>query len=155
MSETEVTPHEILRNYVSSNGLKLTKQRQRIADVFLACEDHLTVEQLLDRVRQVDRRVSLATVYRTIKLLTDCGLALPHRFDDWQTVYEPTRGKEHHHDHLICMDCNRIVEFVDDRVEALQHEIAEKHGFKLESHRMELYGHCRQPGCPSEPSSRY
>lgn len=149
MSDSNQTPQDLLKSYVSKHGLKLTKQRQRIADVFLACEEHITVEQLLDRVRQVDKRVSLATVYRTIKLLTDCGLAQPHRFDNWQIVYEPARGKEHHHDHMICMDCNRIIEFVDDQVEELQLEIAKRYGFTLESHRLELYGHCHQPGCPS------
>lgn len=148
MSESNQSAQDVLKNYVSTHGLKLTKQRQRIADVFLACEDHITVEQLLDRVRQVDKRVSLATVYRTIKLLTDCGLAQPHRFDNWQIVYEPAHAEEHH-DHIICLDCNKIIEFVDEQVEALQIEIAKKYGFTLESHRLELYGRCQQQDCPN------
>jgi len=141
-AKESVDPRDVLREYVAKNGLKFTKQRELIADVFFASGGHLKVEELLEKVRKQDEQVSLATVYRTMKLLTDCGLAHPHRFGERQTVYEPIEGDEEHHDHIICTLCGRIVEFVDDRIEELQELIAKKNGFKLTHHRMELYGEC-------------
>lgn len=136
-------PLEVLRTYVSENGLKFTRQRELIAEVFFAASGHLTVEDLLDHVRKQDPQVSLATVYRTMKLLTECGLADAHRFGDRQVLYEPSEGEEEHHDHIICVVCGKIVEFFDEELEDRQELIAEKHGFRLERHRMELYGSCK------------
>ena len=141
-------PLSALRSYVSKQGLKFTKQRELIAAVFFRGEGHLTAEELLDRVRAQDSQVSLATVYRTMKLLTDCGLANPHRFNERQTVYEPSEGDEEHHDHIICRDCGHIYEFLDERIEALQEQVAAQYGMKLSDHRMELYGNCIQSDCP-------
>lgn len=141
-------PLAVLRAYVSKHGLKFTKQRELIAEVFFGGEGHLTAEELLDRVREQDSQVSLATVYRTMKLLTDCGLANPHRFGERQTVYEPSEGDEEHHDHIICRDCGHIYEFLDERIEALQEQVAAQYGMKLSDHRMELYGSCIQSDCP-------
>ncbi|MEM7676771.1 MAG: transcriptional repressor [Myxococcota bacterium] len=140
-------PRDVLREYVAKNGLKFTKQRELIADVFFTSEGHLKVEELLEKVRKQDEQVSLATVYRTMKLLTDCGLAHPHRFGERQTVYESMESDDEHHDHIICNQCGRIVEFVDDRIEVLQEQIATQNGFKLTHHRMELYGLCIDPKC--------
>ncbi len=147
-AEERLEPRDVLREYVAKNGLKFTKQRELIADVFFSSEGHLKVEELLEKVREQDSQVSLATVYRTMKLLTDCGLAHPHRFGERQTVYEPTEGDEEHHDHIICDDCGKIVEFVDDRIEELQEEAASRAGFRLTNHRMELYGRCLRRDCP-------
>lgn len=138
---------ESLRDYVAQNGLKFTKQRELIAEVFFGAEGHLTAEDLLEQVREHDSQVSLATVYRTMKLLTDCGLANPHRFGERQTVYEPSENEEDHHDHIICQDCGKIFEFVDDRIERIQEEVASRHGLKLIDHRMELYGRCTKTDC--------
>ena len=147
-AEARPDPRQVLREYVAKNGLKFTKQRELIADVFFASEGHLRVEELLEKVREQDSQVSLATVYRTMKLLTDCGLAHPHRFGERQTVYEPTEGDEEHHDHIICVDCGKIVEFVDDQIEDLQEQAAQRNGFRLTDHRMELYGQCVRMDCP-------
>ena len=147
-AEDRTDPRDVLREYVAKNGLKFTKQRELIVDVFFASEGHLRVEDLLEKVREHDSQVSLATVYRTMKLLTDCGLANPHRFGERQTVYEPTESDEEHHDHIICVDCGKIVEFVDDQIEDLQEQVAERNGFRLTDHRMELYGKCVQADCP-------
>jgi Fur family ferric uptake transcriptional regulator len=138
----DLDPRATLRDYVASRGLKLTRQRELIADVFFRSGGHLKVEDLLERVREVDPQVSLATVYRTMKLLTECGLASPHRFGDRHTRYEPAEGEDEHHDHLICTRCQRIVEFYDPRIEALQDQVAADNGFRVTSHRMELYGIC-------------
>ncbi|NJK88555.1 MAG: transcriptional repressor [Myxococcales bacterium] len=135
----------ILREYVAKNGLKFTRQRELIADVFFKAGGHLKVEDLLERVREVDPQVSLATVYRTMKLLTECGLAEPHRFRDGHTRYEPSEGEDEHHDHLICTECGRIVEFFNSDIERLQEQIAASFGFQVHHHRMELYGTCNDP----------
>lgn len=133
---------EVLSRYMAQHGLKSTRQRSLIIDTFFDLEGHHTVEDLWARVRKQDARVSVATVYRTMKLLADCGLAHPRNFGDGQTRYEAAVGR-HHHDHLICTRCGLIVEFENDRIEALQDAVARKHGFTVVSHKMELYGLCR------------
>ena len=138
----EIDPLTVLRDYVATRGLKFTRQREVIAETFFRSGGHLKVEDLLERAREVDPQVSLATVYRTMKLLTECGLASPHRFGDRHTRYEPAEGEDEHHDHLICTACQRIVEFYDPRIEALQEQVAAANGFRVTSHRMELYGIC-------------
>jgi Fur family ferric uptake transcriptional regulator len=94
--------------------------------------------------------VGYTTVYRALKLLTDCGLAAPRHFGDAQTRYEPVREGTHH-DHMICTGCGDILEFEDDRLEELQAQIAHRHGFQLTHHRMELYGRCGR--CASSPDA--
>ena len=153
--EPHANPEEALtalREYVAKNGLKFTKQRELIAEVFFGGAGHLSAEELLEKVREQDSQVSLATVYRTMKLLTDCGLANPHRFGERQTVYEPSETGEEHHDHIICQDCGKIFEFFDERVERIQDEVASRHGLELTSHRMELYGRCLRPDCDNRKS---
>ena len=157
VSGTEITssePLDVLREYVSNNGLKFTRQRELIAEVFFRAGGHLTVEDLLERVREHDPQVSLATVYRTMKLLTDCGLADAHRFGDRHVRYEPNEGEDEHHDHIICIECGKIVEFLNPKLERLQDKIAEEHGFRLERHRMELYGACTQEDCEGKKPSQ-
>ena len=136
------TRDEVLQRYMEQHGLKSTRQRSLIIDTFFSLDGHLSVEELWNKVRQQDTRVSVATVYRTMKLLHECGLAHARNFGDGQTRYEAAAGR-HHHDHLICTHCGTIVEFEDDRIEALQDAVARKHGFTVTSHKMELYGLCR------------
>ena len=132
----------ILQRYMAQKGLKTTRQRSLIVDTFLETSGHVSVDDLLGRVRGADPRVSAATVYRTMKLLTECGLAHAQHFGDGQTRYETAAGREHH-DHLICTRCGTIVEFENDRIEQMQDVVAKKHGFKVTSHKMELYGLCK------------
>jgi len=130
-----------LRAYLSTQGLKFTVQRQLVTEVFYDVENgdhHPTVDELYQRVRERNKRVGYATVYRTLKLLTAAGLAHPHRLGDNQTRYEA--HSEDHHDHLVCSECGAILEFEDERIERLQEEIAEKLGFVLTDHQMVLYG---------------
>lgn len=134
--------NEVLARYMAQRGLKKTRQRSLIIDTFFAAGGHLSVEGVWSKVRQLDAKVSVATVYRTMKLLGDCGLAHARNFGDGQTRYEAAVGR-HHHDHLICTRCGAIVEFENDRIEALQEGVARKHGFRVTSHKMELYGLCR------------
>jgi len=133
---------EVLQHYMAQHGLKSTRQRSLIIDTFFSVGGHLSVEELWNKVRAQDIKVSVATVYRTMKLLGECGLAHARNFGDGQTRYEAAAGR-HHHDHLICTHCGTIVEFEDDRIEQMQDTVARKHGFTVTSHKMELYGLCR------------
>jgi Fur family ferric uptake transcriptional regulator len=130
-----------LTAYLSRMGLKHSRQRERIADAFFAMRGHVTVEEVVVRARRGDPRVSLATVYRTMKLLSDSGLATARQFGDGQTRYEAAAGRDHH-DHLICTGCGDIVEFANARIESLQSLVARRHGFEVEQHKLELYGRC-------------
>ncbi len=132
----------IIERFMKEKGLKSTRQRHLILETFFQLDGHFSVEQLWARVREHDRRVSVATVYRTMKLLGESGLAHAQNFGDGQTRYEPAVGREHH-DHLICTRCGTIIEFENDRIEQLQDLVAKKHGFRVNSHKMELYGLCR------------
>lgn len=135
-------PLEVLQQQIDRRGLKLTRQRRTIAEVFFESGGHLATDELWERVRAIDPHVSLATVYRAMKLFSDCGLAAAHRFDGTSTRYEPADDGADHHDHLICVTCGKIVEFVDQTIEVAQDKAAELHGFQVTHHRMELYGHC-------------
>ncbi len=132
----------ILDRYMAERGLKSTRQRSLIIDIFFKMHGHLSVEDVWSRVRQDDPRVSVATVYRTMKLLSESGLAHARNFGDGQTRYEPAVGREHH-DHLICTRCGTIIEFENDQIERMQDAVARRHGFKVTSHKMELYGLCK------------
>jgi Fur family ferric uptake transcriptional regulator len=127
--------------YIARKGLKHSRQRDLIAEAFFAAGGHVTVEDLVARARHDDPRVSVATVYRAMKLLVESGLASARQFGDGQTRFEPTAGREHH-DHLICTSCGTIVEFANARIEALQESVARQHGFEVERHKLELYGIC-------------
>jgi Fur family ferric uptake transcriptional regulator len=140
---TAVHDHDaMLEKFMAERGLKSTRQRSLIIETFFGSEGHLSVEELWGKVRTQDARVSVATVYRTMKLLGESGLAHARNFGDGQTRYEAAIGR-HHHDHLICTSCGTIVEFENDRIEAMQDAVARRHGFRVTSHKMELYGLCK------------
>jgi Fur family ferric uptake transcriptional regulator len=142
------------KQYLADNGLNTTQQRELIVDFFLKSRDHISIDELLSRVRKRNRKVGYATVYRTLKLLVDSGLALQRQFGDGQARFEIS-GE--HHDHLICSQCGLILEFEDDEIERLQDRIAERLGnFKVVRHRHELYALCPKARgipngrCPNE-----
>ena len=122
-------------------GLKSTSQRDDIAKVFFAAEGHLSIEELYTAVKRVNPRVGYATVYRTLKLLKECGLAAERHFDDGQARYEAVEETQQH-DHIICERCGKIVEFSSQELERLQERIGRFLGFVVGRHRMELYGIC-------------
>ena len=129
--------------YQRQKRLKTTSQRDLIVDEFLKCPDHISIEDLLSRVRTRNQRIGYATVYRTIKLLTDAELATERHFRDGHTSYEVAGPNSGHHDHLICLKCNLILEFSNDEIEALQERVArDLGGFKVMQHKMELYALC-------------
>lgn len=133
-------PRGTLEHYLRERGLRLTRQRETILQVFLANPHHISVEDLYNRVRKADSGIGFATVYRTLKLFTQCGLADERQFQGGRSRYEPAASE--HHDHCICTSCGKIVEFENDAIEALQEEAAQRLGFQLTHHRMELYGLC-------------
>ena len=130
-----------LNEYMAKHGLRSTEQRRLVTEMFFSSADHLSIEELLDRVRIEEPKIGYATVYRTLKLLKECGLAFERHFGDGVSRYEVAWADEHH-DHLICVECEKIVEFEDEAIEVLQHSVAEKLGFKLVRHKLELYGVC-------------
>ncbi len=132
----------LLQAYMDRKGLRHTDQRKLIVETFFRSENHVSIEELLANVREKDRRVGYATVYRTLKLLAECGVANERRFGDGLTRYELADDTAHHHDHLICVDCGDIVEFEEPAIEELQDGVARRYGFELRSHKHELYGVC-------------
>ena len=130
-----------LTDYMSRHGLRSTEQRRVVTEQFFASDGHLSIEDLLEKVRVEEPGIGYATVYRTLKLLKDCGLAFERHFGDGVSRYE-VAWEDEHHDHLICIECQKIVEFEDEGIERLQHEVAERHGFELVRHKLELYGVC-------------
>jgi len=119
-------------------GLRITEQRRTIARVLGDSEDHPDVEALHERAAAIDPKISIATVYRTVRLFEEAGILERHEFGDGRSRYEA--ASDAHHDHLIDVETGNVIEFVDEELEALQKMIAEKLGFRLVDHRMELYG---------------
>jgi len=138
----------LFKENVRRRGLRLTAQRQDIARVFFTTNEHVNVEQLYNEVKRVNPRIGYATVYRTMKLLTESGLAVERHFRDGEARYE-NQAAGHHHDHMICERCGAIVEFAEHRIEAMQTAVARRLGFRITGHKLELYGICR--ACQATP----
>ncbi|QJU56486.1 transcriptional repressor [Sphingomonas sp. AP4-R1] len=122
----------------AEKGLRITDQRRTIARVLSESEDHPDVEALHERAAAIDAGISIATVYRTVRLFEEAGILERHEFGDGRARYEA--AADGHHDHLIDVESGRVIEFIDADIEMLQRKIAEKLGFRLVDHRMELYG---------------
>jgi len=131
-----------LTSYMAKKGLRSTSQRRLIVDTFFEAAAHMTIEDLLNEVRSHDKGIGYATVYRTLKLLAECGVASERKFGDGLSRYELADDASAHHDHLICTTCGKITEFEEPRIEALQDAVAARHGFEVRSHKHEMYGTC-------------
>ncbi len=131
----------VLNHYLKSQGLRQSGQRDRVVDTFLSQKGHVSAEELLAQVRKKDKRLGLTTVYRTLKLMTQSGLAMERKFNRQGSTFEPVRLGQHH-DHLICLKCGRIMEFENKSIETLQEAVAKKHIFFITHHVLELYGYC-------------
>ncbi len=129
------------KEFMTRKGLKSTQQREIILDEFLRSSSHLSTEDLYLRLRKRHPGIGYATVYRTLKLFAESGIAEERHFGDGQTRYESVSGQEHH-DHLICTACGAILEFENPEIERLQDKVAKEHGFRIKSHRLDLYGLC-------------
>ena len=121
-----------------AKGVKLTDQRRIIAKIMSESEDHPDVDELYKRASKIDSKISIATVYRTVKLFEESGILAKHEFKGGKARYEEL--SESHHDHLIDVKTGEIIEFVDDEIEKLQKRVAEKYGYELVDHKLELYG---------------
>ena len=130
--------NETIEEKCLAKGVKLTEQRKIIAKVMSSSKDHPDVDELYKRVLNVDPKISIATVYRTVKLFAEAGIVTKHGFKGGKARYEEL--SESHHDHLIDIKTGEIIEFVDDEIEKLQKKIAEKFGYDLVDHKLELYG---------------
>ena len=119
-------------------GMRMTDQRRVIARVLSAAEDHPDVEEIHRRAAAIDPRISIATVYRTMRLFEESGVVERHDFQDGRSRYE--EATESHHDHLIDVRSGEVIEFMNEEIEQLQKKIAEQHGYRLVAHRLELYG---------------
>ena len=129
---------ETIEQKCIAKGVKLTDQRRIIAKVMGDSQDHPDVDELYNRVSKIDSKISIATVYRTVKLFEEAGIVAKHDFKGGKARYEQLN--ESHHDHLIDIKTGEIIEFVDDEIEKLQQKVAEKYGYKLVDHKLELYG---------------
>ncbi len=128
--------------FIQEKGLKTTRQRNTIVNVFFKMKGHISVEELLKEVKNVNPRIGYATVYRTLHLLVESNLVEERRFGDGLARYEGHSDVEHH-DHMICLECGAISEFFNPGLEALQEQLAEENNFKIYRHRLELYGACK------------
>ncbi len=142
MTEEQVeAARERLLQYMSDQGKKNTRQRDAIVEVFFESDGHLTLQELQQRIQVRVSGVGFATIYRTMKLLVDAGVAVVRHFGTSQTLYELAEFGEHH-DHLICVTCQKIIEFEDPAIEKRQDEIARQFSFEVLRHRHEIYGVC-------------
>lgn len=132
----------IFRQYLKSKGMLASKQREQILDIFLKTEKHPTINDLYDRLRKKNPQISLATIYRTMKVICDAGLARETDFGGSTRRFEH-KYKHQHHDHLVCLKCGRIIEVISSEIEKLQKKLAKKHKFEATRHRMEIFGLCK------------
>jgi len=137
-----VNEFDIFKDFLKQKQLRWTPQRKLILQVFLQNKGHISIDELHKHIQDKDATIGIATLYRTMKLLTEAGLAEMHNFND-KTTYEHLY-QVRHHDHLICRVCGRTVEFEHPLIEKYQLEICQQHGFTLKSHRMELFGVCNE-----------
>jgi len=130
--------------FLSGKNLRVTAQRKVIIDTAFGTQQHFTADQLLAWSRRRDKSVSRATVYRTLPLLTESGLVREMDFGKDCTVYDPNYASHPHHNHIICQDCEKIVEFDSDKIEKLENEISHRLGFSVKAHRLQITATCQE-----------
>lgn len=129
-------------DFIGQNGLKNTSQREVLFNTLMATDSHFSTDEILQKVQKKDAKIGYTTVYRMLKLMVDAGILHEHHFGD-RAVYEVSHNKDHH-EHLICTSCDDITEFSCEKIEKFQDKIAADHGFKMTSHKHELYGLCKK-----------
>lgn len=135
---------------IKKAGLKVTLPRVKILKVLEASDArHMTAEDVYRSLLERNEEIGLATVYRVLTQFVEAGLVERHHFEGGQAIFELNRGS--HHDHIVCQQCGRVEEFVDETIERHQHAIAEEHGFEIEDHSLIIYGRCVKPDCPNRP----
>lgn len=132
---------DVFHEYIQRHGYKRSTQRDLILETFLNTEEHVSAEDLYNLIKHKDASLGFTTVYRTLKLLTECGLAREVNFGDGRTRYEHNY-KHEHHDHLICLGCGGLYEFYSEIIETMQDKIAHQYKFKPTHHSLRIFGHC-------------
>lgn len=135
---------EELRKKLKAHGYKMTPQRKEILKIFEEQEGHMSAEDVYGFLRAQESEIGLATVYRTLELLSALGLLVRVDFGDGCARYELNSGQRHQHHHLICLQCKKVMEFEEDLLEELEADIALKSGFEIENHEVKFYGYCRE-----------
>ncbi|HEX7069384.1 MAG TPA: transcriptional repressor [Rhodothermales bacterium] len=139
---------DIFSAYLKQKKQRQTPERFAVLEEIYACDDHLDADELYVRLKQKESSVSRATVYNTLDLLLDCDLVVRHQFGKNQAKYERAYSYWQH-DHLICLDCNHVLEFCDPRLQSIQEMVAEIYQFKITHHSLTMYGHCQRTDCPN------
>ena len=140
-------------NYLRKAGLKVTLPRIKILEILgSATPRHMSAEDIYKRLLESEEDIGLATVYRVLTQFEAAGLVTRHHFEGGTAVFELNQGE--HHDHIVCIDCGRVEEFMDEGIEERQNAIASRFGFEIRDHSMILYGHCRKPSCPWRDTGR-
>lgn len=137
------TEKQLFGDYIKSTGLRETTQRSVVLEAFLATMDHVSVEDMFRILKDDNQKVGYATVYRTMKLIAECGLAREVMFNDGIIRFEHTLGRSHHH-HLICTDCGKVIEFESKTLDVGEEEVLKEYGFKHISHHFKIFGLCRK-----------
>lgn len=141
-TKNQVSAKQRFLAFLETKNLRVTAPRRAIIDAVFGTEDHFTAEQLLDKARQLDSSVSRATVYRTLPLLTESGLVHEMDFGKDYKIYDPNYANSPNHNHIICEDCDKIVEFESDKLEKLEGEITQELGFKVKTQQLRITGSC-------------
>ena len=141
-TKDQVDAKERFLEFLETKNLRITAPRRAIIDAAFGTEDHFTAEQLLDKSRQLDPSVSRATIYRTLPLLTESGLVHEMDFGKDYKIYDPNYANSPNHNHIICEDCDKIVEFESDKLEQLEGEITQELGFKVKTQQLRITGSC-------------
>jgi len=131
----------LFSEYLKKNGLKMTRQRATVVESFLRTQGHVSTEELYQQVRKMDSTVGFTTVFRTLKALTDCGLARETDLQDGRTRFEHLHNRPHHH-HIVCVECNRTIEFLSPEIERLQDQVVARYGFRSLRHQLQVFGIC-------------
>jgi Fur family ferric uptake transcriptional regulator len=138
---------QVFNNYIKEKNIRFSRQREKILDIFLKNENHLTISEIYDLVKKIHPEIGFATVYRTIKIISDAGIAEEINAGYGPRRFEHKYGHEHH-DHLICTKCGRFIEVINPEIEKLQDNMAKSHKFKVLSHKLQIFGICRE--CSSD-----
>lgn len=138
----KVRLHKVFENYLAKLGLRQTRQRKVILDAVFSSDRHVDAETIAKEAKKIDSSIGLATVYRTLKMMTESNILVERNFDGNRARFEFVDEEDEHHDHLICNQCGEIFEFFDENLEKLQEKISKSLGFVLKNHRMELFADC-------------
>ena len=145
MSDKGLAPFvRLFARYLREQGLPVTQQREAVAEVVFSSDDHLSVDEIEQELREAGERIGKATIYRTLDLLVKSKLVEEHDFGEGFKRYEHRLSRQPVHEHLICQECNKVVEFRSEEMRAVEERVAAEHGFYLTRHKLEIYGICRE-----------